>query len=185
MRLPIETIGQKIRAIRKGKGYTLETLAVKTGLSKGLLSQVERGISQPSLDSLWKITRALEASLVQFFEDIDQKHVHVIRREERRQLLFPNSNGVYSLLASGGKAKLGLLEVRLRPGEQTRDRFVQTDGEECLYLLKGNVAVYVGDEVFHLRSEDSLYFDSSQPRMVVNEGQEEAIILWALTPPQF
>ncbi|WP_126425987.1 helix-turn-helix domain-containing protein [Brevibacillus marinus] len=185
MRLPIESIGHKIRTIRKEKGYTLEILAVKTGLSKGLLSQVERGISQPSLDSLWKITRALEASLVHFFEDIDQKHVHLIRREDRRQLLFPNSSGVYSLLAAGGKAKLGLLEVRLRPGEETRDRFVQADGEECLYLLKGNISVYVGDEVFRLKPEDSLYFDSSQPHVVVNEGHEEAVILWALTPPQF
>ncbi|UFJ41911.1 XRE family transcriptional regulator [Brevibacillus humidisoli] len=185
MRLPIEAIGQKIRTIRKEKGYTLEILAVKTGLSKGLLSQVERGISQPSLDSLWKITRALEASLVHFFEDVDQKHVHLIRRKDRRQLLFPHSSGMYSLLATGGKAKLGMMQVRLMPGEQTRDQFVQAEGEECLFVMKGKISVYVGDDVFQLEPEDSLYFDSSQPHVVANEGEEEAVILWALTPPQF
>ncbi|MBO8162250.1 MAG: helix-turn-helix transcriptional regulator [Brevibacillus sp.] len=185
MRLPIETIGQKIRTIRKEKGYTLEILAVKTGLSKGLLSQVERGISQPSLDSLWKITRALEASFVHFFEDIDQKHVHLIRKEERRKLLFPHSSGIYSLLATGGKAKLGMMEVRLMPGDQARDQFVQAEGEECLFVTKGTVKVYVSDEVFELEPGDSLYFDSFQPHLVANEGEEEAVILWALTPPQF
>lgn len=101
MRLPIETIGHKIRMIRKERGFTLEIMASKTGLSKGLLSQVERGISQPSLDSLWKITKALESPIIHFFEDIDQKQVHVTRVQKRRQLVFPESTGTYSLLSMG------------------------------------------------------------------------------------
>ncbi|WP_238933383.1 helix-turn-helix domain-containing protein [Brevibacillus choshinensis] len=101
MRLPIETIGHKIRMIRKERGFTLEIMASKTGLSKGLLSQVERGISQPSLDSLWKITKALESPIIHFFEDIDQKQVHVTRLQKRRQLVFPESTGTYSLLSMG------------------------------------------------------------------------------------
>jgi transcriptional regulator with XRE-family HTH domain len=185
MRLPIETIGNKIRTIRKERGFTLEIMATKTGLSKGLLSQVERGISQPSLDSLWKITKALEASIIHFFEDVDQKHVHVTRKEKRRQMVFPESSGMYSLLSTGGNAKLGLVEVRLQPGQAVLDQFVQQEGEECLVLVKGQVTVRFSDEEYVLTAGDSIYFDSTKTHTVENNGLEEAVLIWAVTPPQF
>jgi transcriptional regulator with XRE-family HTH domain len=184
MRLPIEMIGNKIRMIRKERGFTLETMANKTGLSKGLLSQVERGISQPSLDSLWRITRALDSSIIHFFEDINQKNVYVTRKEKRKQVIFPESTGSYSLLSAGTGGKLGLMEVRLKPGEAVFDQFVQQDGEECLVVTRGSVTVRVGDEVHHLETGDSLYFASAQNHVVENSGDEEALLIWAMTPPQ-
>ncbi len=182
MRLPIELIGNKIRAIRKEKGLTLEMMAAKTGLSKGLLSQVERGVSQPSLESLWRITRALESSIVCFFEEIEQHRVHVVRKDKRRRIQFPDSSGTYSLLSAGG-GRLGMLEVRLRPGEAVRDRFIQQEGEECLVVTGGEVEVLVGDEELRLQTGDSLLFDGSQPRVVTNTGKEEAVIVWSFNSP--
>lgn len=184
MRLPIEMIGNKIRTIRKEKGFTLENMASKTGLSKGLLSQVERGISQPSLDSLWKITKALEASMVHFFEEIDQKHVHVIRKHKRRHLLFPESTGTYSLLSAGGGAKLSMLEVRLQPGEIVRETLVQSEGEECLAIITGTVTVRLGEEEYILSEGDSLYLASTQSHQIENTGEDEAAIIWSVTPSQ-
>ena len=184
MRLPIEMIGNKIRMIRKERGYTLETMANKTGLSKGLLSQVERGISQPSLDSLWRITRALESSIIHFFEDVNQKHVYVTRKEKRRQVVFPESTGTYSMLSAGAGGKLGLMEVRLNPGEVIFDQFISQEGEECIVVTQGSVVVRVGDEVHQLDAGDSLYFASAQSHVVENAAGEEAVLIWALTPPQ-
>ncbi|WP_139489968.1 helix-turn-helix domain-containing protein [Brevibacillus dissolubilis] len=183
--LPIEMIGNKIRTVRKERGFTLEIMATKTGLSKGLLSQVERGISQPSLESLWRITKALEAPLIHFFEDIEHNHIHVIPKDKRRKMVFPESTGTYSLLSAGGNAKLGLIEVRLQPGEQTRDMFVAQDGEECLTVITGNVMIRVGEEEFHLEAGDSIYFDNSQIHIIANISNEEAVLVWALSPPQF
>jgi transcriptional regulator with XRE-family HTH domain len=184
MRLPIEMIGNKIRSIRKEKGFTLENMASRTGLSKGLLSQVERGISQPSLDSLWKITKALEASMVHFFEEIDQKHVHVIRKQKRRHLLFPESTGNFSLLSAGGGAKLAMLEVRLLPGESVKETFVQSEGEECLAVIAGMVTVRLGEDEYVLSEGDSLYLASTQSHQMENTGDCEATIIWSVTPPQ-
>jgi len=184
MRLPIEMIGNKIRTIRKERGFTLETMANKTGLSKGLLSQVERGISQPSLDSLWRITRALDSSIVHFFEDVHQKHVHVIRKDKRRQMVFPESRGTFSLLSSGTNGKLGLMEVRLRPGDTVQDQILKQDGEECIVVIHGEITIRIGDEDYQLETGDSIYFDSTQSHLVENTGSKEAVLIWALTPPQ-
>lgn len=184
MRLPIEMVGQKIRAIRKEKGYTLEILASRTGLSKGLLSQVERGISQPSLESLWRISKALESNFSYFFEEIDHNYVHLLKKEKRRQVVLPDSTGTYSLLSTGRNARLGVLEVRLKPGEETRDQLVQSEGEECLVIINGSVNVRMGEESFQLSEGDSVYFDNAQSHVITNMGNEEAVIIWTVTPPQ-
>jgi uncharacterized cupin superfamily protein len=160
-------------------------MASKTGLSKGLLSQVERGISQPSLDSLWKITKALESPIIHFFEDIDQKQVHVTRKQKRRQLVFPESTGVYSLLSMGGSTKLGMLEVRLKPGDMVTDKFVQTEGEECFTVVTGSVTARFNDEEHQLEAGDSISFDSSKNHSVENTGDGEAVLIWSVAPPQF
>ncbi|QQE75883.1 helix-turn-helix transcriptional regulator [Brevibacillus composti] len=185
MKLPIESIGHKIRMIRKERGFTLEIMANKTGLSKGLLSQVERGISQPSLDSLWKITKALEASIIHFFEDIDQKQVHVTKKAKRRQVVFPESSGTYALLSAGGSAKLGMLEVRLLPGQQVLDKFVQGEGEECFVVTAGRVTARFPDEEHVVEAGDSIAFDSTKVHSIENTGDEEAVLIWSVTTPQF
>ncbi len=184
MRLPIEMVGQKIRTVRKEKGFTLEVLASRTGLSKGLLSQVERGISQPSLESLWRISKALGANFSYFFEEIDHNYVHIIRKDKRRMIVLPESTGTYSVLSTGRKARLGMLEVRLQPGEETRDQLVQHEGEECLVIVNGTVNVKMGDESFDLQTGDSVYFDNAQSHVISNTGNEEAVIIWSVTPPQ-
>lgn len=184
MRLPIEMVGQKIRTVRKEKGFTLEILASRTGLSKGLLSQVERGISQPSLESLWRISKALESNFSYFFEEIDHNYVHVIKQDKRRKMILPDSTGTYSLLSTGRNARLGVLEVRLQPGEEIRDQLVQPEGEECLVMISGSVQIRMGEESFELQAGDSVYFDNAQTHVIANTGKEEAVMIWSVTPPQ-
>lgn len=184
VRLPIEMVGQKIRTVRKEKGFTLEVLATRTGLSKGLLSQVERGISQPSLESLWRISKALESNFSYFFEEIDHNYVHIVRKEKRRQLVLPDSTGTYSLLSTGRNARIGMLEVKLQPGEETRDQLVQSEGEECLVVISGGIQVKMGEETFELNEGDSVYFDNAQSHVIANTGKEMAVLIWSVTPPQ-
>ncbi|TPG69102.1 XRE family transcriptional regulator [Brevibacillus laterosporus] len=185
MTLPIELIGNKIRAVRKEKGYTLEVMASKTGLSKGLLSQVERGISQPSLESLWRITKALEAPLIHFFEDVEQSHIHVVRKDKRRQMVFPDSTGTYSLLSGGGASKLAVMEVRLQPGEQAKDVFVSHEGEECLVVVEGHLQVKLTEDEYQLEAGDSIYFDKAQLHTVANVSDAQTIAIWSVSSPRF
>ncbi|WP_232698372.1 helix-turn-helix domain-containing protein [Brevibacillus daliensis] len=185
MTLPIELIGNKIRAVRKEKGFTLEVMATKTGLSKGLLSQVERGISQPSLESLWRITKALEAPIIHFFEDVEQSHIHIVRKEKRRQMIFPDSSGTYSLLSGGGASRLAVMEVRLKPGDQAKDVFVSQDGEECLVVIEGELVIRLTDDEHHLEAGDSIYFDKAQLHTVSNVGEVDCLAIWTVSSPRF
>jgi quercetin dioxygenase-like cupin family protein len=64
------------------------------------------------------------------------------------------------------------------------DQFISLDGEECIFVNKGSVVVRVADEVHHLNTGDSMYFASAQTHFVENDQDEEAVLIWALTPPQ-
>jgi transcriptional regulator with XRE-family HTH domain len=185
MKLPIERIGGKIRSLRKKQAQTLEDLSQSTGLSKGLLSQVERGISQPSLETLWKITRALDTSIVHFFEDVAHTQVHVVRKEEKNQIIFPGSTGTCYVLGHTDSSRLRMLEIVLQPGETMRDQFLDREGEQCLVVSRGEIAIAVGEEEFILSEGDSLIFDSTLSHEAINQGSVPAAYIWSVNPSKF
>ena len=77
-------IGQKLRKIRKGKGLTVQNIATRAGVSKGLISRIENGKTIPSLPVLIGVIKSLEFDLNSFFTDIDQKPLEqlVIKRAD-------------------------------------------------------------------------------------------------------
>jgi len=182
MRLPIERIGGKIRSLRKKQAQTLEDLSRSTGLSKGLLSQVERGISQPSLETLWKITKALDTSIVHFFEDVGHSEVQVVRKEERSQIMFSDSTGTCFVLGQTDHTRLRMLEVILAPGETMRDHFPGREGEQCLVVKEGELLIQIGEEEFNLQAGDSIFFDSTLAHGARNNTNETVSYVWSVSP---
>ncbi|RKD24088.1 hypothetical protein BEP19_06680 [Ammoniphilus oxalaticus] len=182
MKPPIERIGGRIRALRKKQALTLEDLSQSTGLSKGLLSQVERGISQPSLETLWKITRALDTSIVHLFEEESHTHVYVTRREERDKVTFADSTGACYVLGYNDYTRLRMLEIILKPGETMRDPFTGGEGEQGLVVTKGNLTAQIGTEEFELREGDSAFFNNNLAHSVMNNTDETVTYLWSITP---
>jgi transcriptional regulator with XRE-family HTH domain len=183
MKLPIEKIGNKIRTLRKQQSQTLEDMSKKTGLSKGLLSQVERGISQPSLETLWKITKALDASIISFFEDVSGVGVQVTRKEQRNQLVFPGmSGGTFYNLYQGNQPKLHLLEILLLPGEVAKEQFATNGGEQLIIVTAGVVGVLVEEQEYVLFEGDSIYFESFMEYSICNQGEQQAKMTWLVIP---
>ncbi|RXT14994.1 helix-turn-helix domain-containing protein [Ammoniphilus sp. CFH 90114] len=185
MKLPIERIGGKIRSLRKKQAQTLEDLSQSTGLSKGLLSQVERGISQPSLETLWKITKALDTSIVHFFEDVAHTQVHLVRKEDRSQILFPGTTGTCYVLGHTDNSRLRMLEIVLKPGEKMKDQFLNREGEQCLVVTRGELTLSVGEEEYDLHEGDSLFFDSTLAHTASNDGNDTVTYIWSVTPSKF
>lgn len=101
-------LGKKIRSLRKELGKSLEDLAKESGLSIGLLSQIERDITGPSVESLWKIAKALNVSMNYFFDNYEENNP-VVRKNERKQLKLPNSNVTYELLSPNLNRKIEFL----------------------------------------------------------------------------
>lgn len=183
LEFPKEVIGNRIRQYRKELGLTVEQLGQKTGISQSMISQIERGQVNPSLDTLWKLSYHLEVPVFYFFKNINRNSVNITRKEEQRIVTMLHPNVTYRLLSSTRDRKIEMMELIVEPGEVSHLPSLSHKGEECGYIIKGELEVIIDEERHHLKTGDSIYFDSTLPHKFYNPGTEQAIGIWAMTPP--
>src|SRR4051794_31182155 len=82
-------LGRRIRSIRESHGRSLRSVAEVAGVSESFLSQVERGVASPSVATLRAVANAWDESIAAFFEEVDDGVGTLVRREERRKLVYP------------------------------------------------------------------------------------------------
>lgn len=177
-------LGDKIRSLRQKQKTSIEQLSVKTGLSKGLISQIERDITGPSVASLWKISKALNVTMNYFFDEYADFN-QVVHKDERKKILMRKGGRVYELLSPDLKKQIEMLWIEIQPHEQKEDELISHDGEECGVVLKGTLRVISGEKIYDLVEGDSIYLDSTIPHKYLNMGDEASISVWSMVPPSF
>ena len=174
-----------IKKIRKSKGMTLEVLSKKTGLSLSFISQVERGVTNPSINSLRKIAVALEVPLTTFFEESHPVAGPVVRKHERKVLENTDSHLTYQLLSLGPSRRLDFLLTRLEVGATSAEAPMAHKGDEAALVLQGKCRIELGYETYELEEGDSLYIKENTPHKFTNIGNVPLIIISAIAPPGF
>nr|WP_275670111.1 XRE family transcriptional regulator [Kribbella speibonae] len=174
----------RIREIRTLRGMTVRELADNAGVSSALISQVERGVTDPSLETMRRIAEALDTPMFSLFQDGDDETVAVIRREDRYEISSPHHAITYTRASPGG-SKLEVLEGSLEPGAATSETPRSHPSEECVVVLAGRLTVQVGDQTHVLKIGDSCTFDSNIPHLYRNEGRNVVRFLLSVTPPSY
>jgi transcriptional regulator with XRE-family HTH domain len=178
------TVGQRIRDVRSARGLTLAALAEASDLSTGLISQVERGISDPSLETLRRIAKVLDVPIFSLFQGPDADAVSVIRRDRRMRVQSPEQDISYTRI-SPNRGKLEVLQGRLSPHSASSAEAWSHPSEECLVVLRGSLVVEVSGEDYELQSGDSCYFDSNRPHRYKNPFDEASDFIVSITPPSY
>lgn len=178
-------LGIKIRELRKAQDLSISELAEKTELSTGLISQIERDMVCPSVDSLWKISKALNVSIGYFFTDDKNGKEPIVRKNERNSIKMAISNNVYELLSPDLNRKIEFLHITLEPGDASNDKLISHAGEECGIVISGRLMIKYGNNEYILEEGDSIYLDSTIPHRYVNAGESTCVSIWAMTPPSF
>jgi transcriptional regulator with XRE-family HTH domain len=185
---PVAALGPRIRALRQQRELTLARLAAQSGLSVGHLSQVERGLSTPSIPQLQQISHAMGVTIGWFFESgplRDAEEDRVVVRAGRRKLLRMEELGLIDeLLVPSLEGTLELLLCTVQPGGGSLENYTH-QGEEAGLVLSGSLDLYVDDKLHVLESGDSFAFASTRPHRYHNRGLAPARIVWAITPPTF
>jgi transcriptional regulator with XRE-family HTH domain len=175
-------IGSAIRKLRVEKGIRIKELTGTTGLSASLISQVERGLTTPSIPTLVKISNALGVPLVSLFLEIHGNPV--IKKKERKKLVLSSSGAAFQLLSPEESRKIEFLLIEIE-GKNSNYELVSYTGEKCGYVIKGNMEIILGDSTYYLEEGDSIYFQSTVPHRFKSADGEKTVSIWAITPPSF
>lgn len=176
-------ISTKIKEKRKAKGITVQELADKADVSKGLISQIENNRTVPSLLVLVNIIRALNLDMNEFFNDIYQhKHAPKVilkKKEEYQPFQKENAKGFFYnrvLTRNIKDSTVDIVMLELKAGAR-RAQLVKTDAYEYKYVVKGSVEYIINNESYIVEEGDSIFFDGRLPHKPANVGEGDALIL--------
>ncbi|HEX9037267.1 MAG TPA: XRE family transcriptional regulator [Ktedonobacterales bacterium] len=179
-------IGHTIHRFREERQLSLKDLAAKSGLTQSFLSQVERGLTSPSVASLRKIAQAFGAPLAALFQGPSPQGKHVVRRDQRRQLMQPGGQWRDYLMTPNLQGRLQVIWSVIEPGGGSGDEaYAHDSDEECVVILRGRLEFWVGQDHYTLDEGDSIVFESRIPHRNVNPGPDRAEVLWITTPPSY
>jgi transcriptional regulator with XRE-family HTH domain len=183
-----ERVGMEIRHLRKARGWTIAQLSRAAGLSQGYLSQIERGISSPSVKALHSIACTLDVNISWFFsppsDDDDQLRDFVVRADKRRHLNF--SSGITDELLSPNLGReIELLRCTFAPNSESGVEPYTHRGEEAGIIISGTLHLWIGEKQVVLNEGDSFAFSSETPHRYANPTDKEAVVIWAITPPSY
>lgn len=182
-------LGKEMRHVRKRRGLSLEEVARRAELSIGLVSQIERGLSSPSIRSLRALSDALGIPASWFFQNggpVPESERGIVTRPENRRLLNLKEKGmVKELLSPALTGGLEMLLVNIEPGGSSGPEHYTHRGEEGGLVLAGTLELWVEDRRFTLREGDSFGFESHRPHRFANPGTETTKVLWVVAPPVY
>lgn len=181
------TVGTQIRALRKMRKLTIEETGRRSGISTGLLSQIERGRANPSFNTLAQLAHALEIPIGRLFHYAEDKPPPVVRAKERRSLDFHERQGdaSHSLLTPSLDGALEVVWVEAPPDYDTSDTPFAHPGEEFGIVLEGRHEVYLDGVRYELGPGDSITYSSAVPHWYRNPGPAPVTAIWVITPPSF
>jgi transcriptional regulator with XRE-family HTH domain len=193
------SLGQHIRAYRLQQGLTGSELARRAGVSRSLVSQIERSSLSPSIEVLRRIAMALDLQVGILFDEPGDgptngaetrsaggRHAaRVVRRGERKLLSLPASHVRYELLSPDLQGRLEFVRMEVDPGQVMPSVGWSHSGEESILILEGTAQFQYGEERFNLQSGDTITFDSGVPHLLANAGDHVIVAISAGTPPSF
>lgn len=176
-----EQIGHRLRMLRKERGFTLEQLAEKTGVSKPMLGQIERGESNPTVVTLWKIASGLHVPFSVFL-DAPSERATVVRKRE--QAIVTDEGGRYivqSLLADRHAVSIDLYQITLLPGCAHHAEAHGAHVTEGIWVQSGSLTLSLGEETHVLQEGDALSFQAECDHTYANAGNEACVYIVLLT----
>ena len=167
-----EGIARNLRAYRTSRGWTLDALAARSGVSKGMLVQVEQARTNPSISTLCRLADGLGITLARLVEVAERPAVRVVRAPDVPPLFsgLPGSEGRL-LVGSDPPRPLELWEWRLAPGDGYDGESHPRETVELLHVLEGTLTLHVDGEPHRLAAGDAASFLADRPHRYANDEE--------------
>lgn len=174
-------LGAHLRRLRQQRAESLSTVAEAVGISIGFLSNLERSQCGASVGIMRKLAKYYGVKILDFFDPLDAVGP-LVRPKDRKVLL--GGPGVHMELLASGQITMEPHLFKIEPESGSGESYSH-EGEEFLFVIRGQLMITLDDQEFHLRAGDSFYFHSHTSHHWFNPGDTTALVLWINTPPTF
>lgn len=176
-------IGNRIRQLRTKNGLTLEELASRCELTKGFLSQLERNLTSPSIQTLEDITEALGTGMSDFFKEEDDEKV--VFNEDDVFIDEQEDSIIQWIVPNAQKNEMEPIILELKP-QATSQVILPHEGEEFGYVLSGKILLCIEKHKgLQVKKGETFYINGTKEHYLKNASNVNAKILWICTPPIF
>jgi transcriptional regulator with XRE-family HTH domain len=194
------SLGRKIRAIRTSKDMKITEMSRQSGLTTSMISQMERGLISPSIETLKKVGSVLDVPLSLLFEtDADVMSsppstpasakpfysASPVVHPDARKKLYPGEGIELQLLNPNLGGPIAFIYNVYQPQTGAQVSKCSHPGAECGLVLTGELVVEIGEETHILHAGDSITFDSTTPHAKRNLSDKVCTCVWATVPPWF
>lgn len=176
-------IGQKIKDLRNQNGLTQQELADRTELTKGYISQLERGQVAPSVSTLLDLIECLGTNASDFFKETEDE-TYVFRSQDYFEKIDDDGNSIQWTVPTSQKNQMEPLLVEIQPHKSLAEDKPH-DGEEYGYVIRGKIKLHLGDRVYPVKAGESFYYPANRKHFIENTSAQPAKLIWVSTPPSF
>ncbi len=167
-----EIVAKNLRSIREEKKLSLDKVAELTGVSKSMLGQIERGESNPTITTVWKIANGLKVSFTTLI-NIPQHDTVIIKQNEIEPLI--EDNGKYKLYPyfpyEDGR-RFEVYSVELEKGGYLSADAHPEGTQEFITVFDGELTVRINGQEYLAEKGDSIRFKADKPHVYHNSGRE-------------
>ncbi len=172
-------IGERIKSLRILRNMTQEELAVRSDLTRGFISQLERNLTSPTIENLEMVLRALGTNLKDFFSKMEDEE-RVVYKKDDRIPIYDSPEGIQEelLLTISEPQKIEPALVLLEPNSETAVENSH-EGFEFGFVIEGQVTLFLNDSKHKIKSEESFFFKSNKDHYIKNTSKsKKAKVLW-------
>ncbi|MCR8980778.1 helix-turn-helix domain-containing protein [Brevibacillus laterosporus] len=170
----IQFVGTTLRELRKEQKLSLEELAVKTGVSKLTLGNIERGETNPTLGMLWKISNGLSVPLMTLLKP--ENEINILRAGQGPQISEEGQEWILEPLFSDTRGGIEMYRGFLQPHCKYEPESHHPGTIEIATVMSGEVQLTIGESSYTLNKYDSIQFTASEKHIYANLQDEQVVL---------
>lgn len=162
-------IAFNLKKLRTERNLSLGQLATESGISKTMLSDIEKGNSNPTINTIWKIANGLKVPYTKLIDGVDSETTVVQRKETIEQTGETNTYRVYCYFTTTPIRNFELFYCELDGHSSNKSIGHSEKTQEYIYIIQGELILNIENNKFILHEGDSLVFDSSISHTYINK----------------
>lgn len=176
-------IANNLKRIREERKLSLDKVADLTGVSKSMLGQIERGESNPTISTCWKMANGLKISFTDLINP-HQSDIVVLRKKEVEPMIEDDGRyKLYPFFPYESDRRFEMYSIEIEKGGHLNAEAHREGTEEYLTVFQGQVTIKVNNEEFIINKGDSIRFKANKPHAYINSGDELTMISMVIYYP--